>query len=114
MQIRHEMKSYIRILILSLFLLTYHAVKSQNNSAITEKEFVNNSILKDSLTQIEQQRINRTLKEQEIDSLRRIVEGFPVIINLKDTLFVVRSSIGESSPKERASNIAKKIESFGA
>ena len=112
MQTRHYMKNYIRILILSLFLLTYHVVKSQTNSAVTDKEFVNNSILKDSLTQIEQQRIDRTLKKQEIDSLRSIVQGFPVIINLKDTLFVVRSNIGESSPKERASNIAKKIKNL--
>jgi small-conductance mechanosensitive channel len=106
------MKSYIRILILSLFLLNYHVVKSQTNTAITEKEFANNSILKDSLAQIEQQRINRKLKQQEIDSLRRIVQGFPVIVNLKDTLFVVRSNIGESSPKERASNITKKIKNL--
>jgi uncharacterized membrane protein len=33
-------------------------------------------------------------------------------VNLKDTLFVVRSNIGESSPKERASNITKKIKNL--
>ena len=106
------MRSYLRILILTTFLLCNYAVKSQTNSAITEKESVHSSILKDSLAQIEQQRINRTLKEQEIDSLRNRVQGFPVIINLKDTLFVVRSNIGESSPKERASNITKKIKNL--
>ena len=103
------MRSYFRILILTTFLLCNYAVKSQTDSANTDKESVQSSILKDSLAQIEQQRIDRALKKKEIDSLRNRVLGFPVIINLKDTLFVVRSNIGESTPKERASNITKKI-----
>ncbi|MDX5583650.1 MAG: mechanosensitive ion channel, partial [Aureibaculum sp.] len=94
---------------MTTFLLCNYAVKSQTDSANTDKESVQSSILKDSLAQIEQQRINRALKKKEIDSLRNRVLGFPVIINLKDTLFVVRSNIGESTPKERASNIKKKI-----
>jgi len=106
------MRSYFRILILTTFLLCNYAVKSQTDSANTDMGSVQSSILKDSLAQSEQQRINRTLKKQKIDSLRNIVQGFPVIINLKDTLFVVRSNIGESTPKERASNITKKIKNL--
>jgi len=97
---------------LTTFLLCNYAVKSQTDSANTDMGSVQSSILKDSLAQSEQQRINRTLKKQKIDSLRNIVQGFPVIINLKDTLFVVRSNIGESTPKERASNITKKIKNL--
>lgn len=106
------MRSFLRILLLTLFLLSSYVAKSQTNSTVTDNESVRSSILKDSLAQIEQQRKDRKLKKQEIDSLRRIVQGFPVMINTKDTLFVVRSNIGESSPKERASNIAKKIKNL--
>ncbi|MDX5583574.1 MAG: mechanosensitive ion channel family protein, partial [Aureibaculum sp.] len=53
--------------------------------------------------------IKLSLKKARIDSLRKIVDGFPVIVNMKDTLFVVHSNIGESTPKERASHITKKI-----
>jgi len=106
------MRRSIPKIILTLFLLSSHVVKSQANSAITAKESVQSSILQDSLTQIEQQRSNLEIVNARIDSLQSIVEGFPVIVNLKDTLFVVRSNVGESSPKERASNITKKIKNL--
>ena len=106
------MRSFLRILLLTLFLLSSYVAKSQTNSTVTDNESVKSSILKDSLAQIEQQRKDHRLKEQEIDSLRSIVQGFPVIVNLKDTLFVVHSNIGESTPKERASHITQKIKNL--
>jgi len=48
-------------------------------------------------------------KKARIDSLRNTAHGFPVIGVLKDTLFVVYSKIGASTPKERAINITNKI-----
>ena len=106
------MRSFLRILLLTLFLLSSYVAKSQTNNTVTDNESVKSSILKDSLAQIEQQRKVHRLKEQEIDSLRSIVQGFPVIVNLKDTLFVVHSNIGESTPKERASHITQKIKNL--
>ena len=103
------MRRLIRILFLTIFLLTNYAVKSQTDSATIYKRSVNISLLKDSLTEIEQRNIDHSLKKVRIDSLRKIVDGFPVIVNLKDTLFFVHSNIGESTPKERANNITKKI-----
>ena len=106
------MRSFLQILLLTLFLLSSNVAKSQTNSTVTDNESVKSSILNDSLAQIEQQRKDNRLKEQEIDSLRSIVQGFPVIVNLKDTLFVVHSNIGESTPKERASHITQKIKNL--
>ena len=97
---------------MTTFILCNYAVKSQTNIAITDQGSLNTSLLKDSLTEIEQQRIDHSIKKARIDSLRNIVHGFPVIVNLKDTLFVVHSSIGESTPKERASHITKKIKNL--
>jgi small-conductance mechanosensitive channel len=49
-------------------------------------------------------------KKRQIDSLRSSAKGYPVLGVLKDTLFLVYSKIGESTPKERAINITNKIE----
>lgn len=49
-------------------------------------------------------------KKRQIDSLRSSAKGYPVLGVLKDTLFLVYSKIGESTPKERAINISNKIE----
>ena len=103
------MRRFIQIIVLTTFLLSNYAVKSQTNTVGTDKGSVNTSVLNDSITKIKQQSVNLSLKKIRIDSLRKIVHGFPVIINLKDTLFVVHSNIGESTPKERASHITKKI-----
>ena len=49
-------------------------------------------------------------KKTHIDSLRNTAKGYPVIGAMKDTLFLVYSKIGASTPKERAINISRKIE----
>ena len=118
MRINHDYKaiSYMRTSIQIIFLVTFifcnYAVKGQTDSAVTNEGSLDTSLFKDSPTEIEQQRIDHSIKKVRIDSLRNIVHGFPVIINLNDTLFVVHSSIGESTPKERASHITKKIENL--
>lgn len=94
------MRSFTRILVLILFLLSTYAVKSQTGST---------SVSNDSIAKIEQQRTVLSQKKARIDSLQKIVQGFPVIVNRKDTLFLVHSSMGESTPMERASNISRKI-----
>ena len=48
-------------------------------------------------------------KKRRIDSLRNIAKGYPVIGPSLDTLFLVYSKIGASTPKERAANITMKI-----
>lgn len=49
-------------------------------------------------------------KKAHIDSLRNTAKGYPVIGAMKDTLFLIYSKIGASTPKERAINISRKIE----
>ena len=49
-------------------------------------------------------------KKAQIDSLRNRAKGYPVFGVMKDTLFLVYSKIGASTPKERAINISRKIE----
>jgi small-conductance mechanosensitive channel len=63
------------------------------------------------LKEIEEKEAQRIAsKKAKIDSLRKSANGFPVISVMKDTLFFVYSKVGASTPKERASNISKKIE----
>lgn len=49
-------------------------------------------------------------KKAQIDSFRNSAKGYPVFGVMKDTLFLVYSKIGASTPKERALNIGRKIE----
>ena len=49
-------------------------------------------------------------KKRHIDSLRNTAKGYPVFGVRKDTLFLVYSKIGASTPKERAINISRKID----
>lgn len=49
-------------------------------------------------------------KKTHIESLRNTAKGYPVIGAMKDTLFLIYSKIGASTPKERAINISRKIE----
>ena len=65
------------------------------------------------LKEIEQSEIDRiNEKKARIDSLRKTAKGFPVVGVLQDTLFSIYTKIGSSTPKERASNISKKIENL--
>lgn len=49
-------------------------------------------------------------KKTRIDSLRNTAKGYPVLGIRKDTVFFIYSKIGASTPKERAINIARKME----
>ncbi|MFO7669753.1 MAG: mechanosensitive ion channel family protein [Bacteroidales bacterium] len=51
-------------------------------------------------------------KKAHIDSLRITAKGYPVIGVMRDTLFLIYSKIGASTPKERAINISRKIENL--
>jgi small-conductance mechanosensitive channel len=51
-------------------------------------------------------------KKATIESLRSTTKGYPVIGAMKDTLFLIYSKIGASTPKERAINTSRKIESL--
>ena len=48
-------------------------------------------------------------KKVRIDSLRKIVKGYPVLGLNKDTLFIIYSKIGSFRPQERAASITRKI-----
>lgn len=106
------MKNCIRILILITFLLCNYVVKSQIETAVSDQKLESTFVLNDSLSDIEQKPNSLPFKKARIDSIRKIVDGFPVIFNRIDTLFLIHSNIGESTPKERARNIAKKIENL--
>jgi len=49
-------------------------------------------------------------KKARIDSLRATAKAFPVLGPDNDTLFYVYSKVGASTPRERASNISRKIQ----
>lgn len=51
-------------------------------------------------------------KKARIDSLRNTTKGYPVTGVLNDTLFLVYSKIGASTPKERAASVSRKIRSL--
>lgn len=62
------------------------------------------------LKAIEEQKDQRVAeKKARIQILRKTAIGYPVIGVLGDTLFTVNTKIGASTPKERASNITRKI-----
>jgi small-conductance mechanosensitive channel len=61
-----------------------------------------------SIEENEKKRIE--FKKAHIDSLRNNSKGYPVIGTMQDTLFLVYSKIGASTPEERAINISYKIE----
>jgi len=66
--------------------------------------------LLEQLNRIEQNEQNRiAYKISHIDSLRNTAIGYPVLGAMEDTLFLIFSKIGASTPKERATNINKKI-----
>lgn len=49
-------------------------------------------------------------KKSHIDSLRKTAKGYPVLGVMKDTLLLVYTKIGAATPKERATNISRKVE----
>ncbi len=55
----------------------------------------------------EKQRIEE--KKARIELLRETTQGYPVTGVLKDTLFIIHTKIGASTPKERAARISEKI-----
>ena len=73
----------------------------------------------DNLQKVELQQQLKSIEENEkkriedkkahIESLRNTAKGYPVIGSMKDTLFLIYSKIGASTPKERATNISRKI-----
>ncbi len=68
-----------------------------------------NSILSQLQAIDETERQRMILKKAKIDSLRLTAKAYPVIGILDDTLFLIYSKIGASTPKERSDNITKKI-----
>ena len=60
-----------------------------------------------SIEEHEQQRIAE--KKARIELLKSATNGFPVLGVLGDTLFVINTKIGASTPKERATRITTKI-----
>jgi len=101
--------SRVWLIFLAVIFLCTYTVNAQSDSLISEKGTTSTSALKDSLNDSEQLSSDRSTKKIRIDSVRNIIQGYPVVVNLTDTLFLVHSSIGESSPKERARNITNKI-----
>ena len=62
------------------------------------------------LKTIEESDKNRiAVKKSQIDSLRKTAKGYPVKGASEDTLFLIYSKIGASTPRERAINISRKI-----
>ncbi len=88
--------------------------KSELESQLIKLKTTDNIQKEDLINQLktieenEQKRI--TDKKEQINSLRNTAKGYPVIGVLEDTLFVVYSKIGASTPAERAFNISRKIE----
>ncbi|MEJ2113596.1 MAG: mechanosensitive ion channel family protein [Flavobacteriaceae bacterium] len=83
-------------------------LKQLKNTDNLKKEDLENQ-LKD-IEDAEKERLVN--KKNKIDSLRSHAKGHPVIGVLKDTLFLLYSKIGASSPKDRALSISNKIKSL--
>ncbi len=80
-------------------------IKLKTTDNIQKEDLINQ------LKTIEENELKRISdKKEQINSLRNTAKGYPVIGVLEDTLFVVYSKIGASTPAERALNISKKIE----
>jgi len=56
--------------------------------------------------------MRQALRQQQIDSLRKITPGVPVIVE-GDTLFNIYASLGGEGPLHRAENIAYKVKQLG-
>ena len=70
--------------------------------------------LQKQLQELRQQEIRRiALKKAQIDSLKQIVVGFPVIGFFDDTLFTIFSKHGSLTAPERAENARRKIIDLG-
>ncbi|MFT3740732.1 MAG: mechanosensitive ion channel family protein [Breznakibacter sp.] len=79
-----------------------HHIKISEN---IQKEHLSSQLL--AIQEKEDQRIAE--KKLHIESLRNQIKGYPVIGAMGDTLFLVYSKMGASTPDERAKSITKKI-----
>lgn len=59
-----------------------------------------------------QENITNDGKKARIDSLRKTAKGFPVLGVDKDTLFLIYSKIGASTPSDRAATVSRKIKTL--
>lgn len=87
--------------------------KIELESQLKELKTVDNLQKEELLMQLgvikEKEKARIISKKARIDSLRITAKGYPVLGVLEDTLFLVYSKIGASTPRERATNIRKKI-----
>lgn len=84
-----------------------------NSSKIEIDDDTKKAALKEQIASINsQENITNDNKKARIDSLRKTAIGYPVLGVDKDTLFLIYSKIGASTPSERAATISRKIKSL--
>lgn len=84
-----------------------------DTSKIEIEDDVIKAELKKQITSINsQENITNDSKKARIDSLRKTAKGYPVLGVDKDTLFLIYSKIGASTPSDRAATINRKIKSL--
>ncbi|MBW2936541.1 mechanosensitive ion channel [Aureisphaera sp. CAU 1614] len=84
-----------------------------DTSKIEIEDDVIKAELKKQITSINsQENITNDSKKARIDSLRKTAKGYPVLGVDKDTLFLIYSKIGASTPSDRAATISRKIKSL--
>lgn len=95
---KNTFSTFCFVVLLILPFLSY----GQANGSSSSNELSNEALLKQLI-------IDKNEQKAKIDSIRKRALGYPVIGVMEDTLFLVYSKIGASTPKERSLSISKKI-----
>ena len=85
-------------------------VLEQNLKSLKTTDNLKKEVLQRQLQEIADREFQRVAQKNiRIDSLRKIVKGYPVLGALNDTLFYIYAKIGAFTPSDRAVNITHKI-----
>lgn len=123
------MNKNLRSLLLILMLLPFISMQAQEQETVDSvqlemdslrrmvqelrlKEMMMQHVLDSTGRSAREDSIRKVRRQQQIDSLRTITPGVPVIVE-NDTLFFIFASIGGEGPKQRAEDISYKVLQLG-
>jgi small-conductance mechanosensitive channel len=124
-----DMNKNLRSLLLILMLLPFISMQAQEQETVDSvqlemdslrrmvqelrlKEMMMQHVLDSTGRSAREDSIRKVRRQQQIDSLRTITPGVPVIVE-NDTLFFIFASIGGEGPKQRAEDISYKVLQLG-
>ena len=123
------MNKNLRRLLLILMLLPLKGIQAQEQETVDSvqlemdslrrmvqelrlKEMMMQHVLDSTGRSAREDSIRKMRRQQQIDSLRTITPGVPVVVE-NDTLFCIFASIGGEGPKQRAEDISYKVLQLG-